>query len=236
MSLWTPGIESSHLVKEAREGRSFNPDEFAIALEQVVAGTAPNDYRDPGAWPLSSLRQSFLNGSLTRLLDPDAVLKAKIVEFVDKGELGLASGAKPDGTYDRVWFDELVSPDEVNFEANVFLLTKTKAKALKAGPRIVEPSGEEKPPEEESEEEKEKTEEEKPSGSRSLRLVGTLPPEVWNRLGTKLISKLRSGNDLKIEVGFSVSIDARLAASFEAELSQILEDLGLASRVTIQKG
>ena len=26
--------------KEVREGRSFNPDEFAIALEQVVAGTA----------------------------------------------------------------------------------------------------------------------------------------------------------------------------------------------------
>src|SRR5437870_873588 len=33
--------------KEVRAGRSFNPDEFAIALEQVVAGTAPEDYRDP---------------------------------------------------------------------------------------------------------------------------------------------------------------------------------------------
>jgi predicted AAA+ superfamily ATPase len=33
--------------KEVRQGRSFNPDEFAIALEQVVAGTAPVDYRDP---------------------------------------------------------------------------------------------------------------------------------------------------------------------------------------------
>ncbi|MDI6754264.1 MAG: hypothetical protein QME78_07700 [Thermodesulfobacteriota bacterium] len=33
--------------KEVREGRSFNPDEFAIALEQVVAGTAPDDYKDP---------------------------------------------------------------------------------------------------------------------------------------------------------------------------------------------
>ena len=27
--------------REVREGRSFNPDEFAIALEQVVAGTGP---------------------------------------------------------------------------------------------------------------------------------------------------------------------------------------------------
>lgn len=33
--------------KEVREGRSFNPDEFAIAMEQIVAGTAPLDYRDP---------------------------------------------------------------------------------------------------------------------------------------------------------------------------------------------
>src|SRR6516164_7440238 len=33
--------------QEVREGRSFNPDEFAIALEQVVAGTAPDDYCKP---------------------------------------------------------------------------------------------------------------------------------------------------------------------------------------------
>ena len=33
--------------REVHEGRSFNPDEFAIALEQVVAGTAPEDYREP---------------------------------------------------------------------------------------------------------------------------------------------------------------------------------------------
>ena len=35
------------LRKGVREGRPFNPDEFAIALEQVVAGTAPEDYRNP---------------------------------------------------------------------------------------------------------------------------------------------------------------------------------------------
>ena len=33
--------------KEVREGRSFNPDEFAIALDQVVDGKAPADYQDP---------------------------------------------------------------------------------------------------------------------------------------------------------------------------------------------
>lgn len=34
------------LCEEVREGRSFSPDEFAIALEQVLSGTAPADYSD----------------------------------------------------------------------------------------------------------------------------------------------------------------------------------------------
>src|SRR3972149_3648151 len=46
--------------KEVREGRSFNPDEFAIHLEQVVAGTAPEDYRDP--------KQFFARTCFTRAL------------------------------------------------------------------------------------------------------------------------------------------------------------------------
>ena len=44
-------LKSWHTVvtprQEVREGRSFNPDEFAIHLEQVVAGISPDDYRDP---------------------------------------------------------------------------------------------------------------------------------------------------------------------------------------------
>jgi hypothetical protein len=54
----------------------------------------PPALKDAGAWPLASLRQSFLNGSLTRLVDPDATLKSKIVEFVTRGDFGLASGKK----------------------------------------------------------------------------------------------------------------------------------------------
>jgi hypothetical protein len=33
--------------REVREGRSFNPDGFAVRLEQVVAGSAPEDYQKP---------------------------------------------------------------------------------------------------------------------------------------------------------------------------------------------
>jgi hypothetical protein len=32
---------------EVRDGRSFDPNEFVIALEQVVSGKGPADYRDP---------------------------------------------------------------------------------------------------------------------------------------------------------------------------------------------
>ena len=37
-----------------------------------------------------SPKVSFLNGSFTRLLDPDATLRSKLAEFVDKGDFGLA--------------------------------------------------------------------------------------------------------------------------------------------------
>ena len=109
----------------------------ALLNESVGAGYIERNWppalKESGAWPLASLRQSFLNGSLTRLVDPDAILKAKIVEFVSSGELGLASGRKPDGGYERVWFEELVAPDEIDFDAGVFLLRKDSAKALKSG-------------------------------------------------------------------------------------------------------
>ena len=42
-----PWYKHSIPRREVREGRSFSPDEFAIALEQVVAGTAPEDYTKP---------------------------------------------------------------------------------------------------------------------------------------------------------------------------------------------
>ena len=75
----------------------------------------PPALKESGAWPLSSLRQGFLNGSLTRLVDPDTILKAKIVEFVSRATA--ASGRRSDGGYERVWFEELVAPDEVTFDA-----------------------------------------------------------------------------------------------------------------------
>jgi hypothetical protein len=65
-------------------------------------------------------------------------------------------------------------------------------------------------------------------------LVGTVPPESWNRLGTKINPKLKSGSDLKIGVDFSVTVSAESAKSVESDLHQILEDLGLKGKINIE--
>jgi hypothetical protein len=105
----------------------------ALLNESVGAGYIERNWppalKESAAWPLASLRQSFLNGSLTRLVDPDAILRAKIVEFVSRGDFGLASGRKPDGSYERVWFEELVAPDEVAFDAMACLMGSGHAKS-----------------------------------------------------------------------------------------------------------
>ena len=224
----------------------------------------PPALKESGAWPLVSLRQSFLNGSLTRLLDPNTTLRGKIVEFVSRGEFGLASGhlpapqseaarqaGKPDlpaaadtaqagGGYERVLFNEYIDPADVTFESGVFLLSKTKAKLLKATLEPT-PSGDGKPstgpepqPEPTPTSGPEPTPEPEPSPTKkTFRISGDVPPEVWNRLGTKILPKLRSGADLKIGIDFSVAIDGQLAKSFETDLKQIFEDLGLSGRVQI---
>jgi len=69
---------------------------------------------------------------------------------------------------------------------------------------------------------------------KTFRVLGTLPPEVWNRLGTKLIPKLKSGTELQVRVNFVVKVDGASAAQLESDLRQVLDDLGLASSRRIE--
>ncbi len=198
----------------------------------------PPAFKVTGAWPLASLRQSFLNGSLTRLLDPVTTLRSKIVEWVSKGEFALAYGLKPDGSYERVLFEQSIDPAEVTFEADVFLLMKSKAQALK-NPPTPPPDGEPTPqpspgPKPVPGPEPKPGPEPVPApATKTFRICGDVPPEVWNRLGTKLLPKLRSGSKLKIGIEFLVTVNFELAESFQKDLKQILDDLGLTERVRI---
>jgi len=202
----------------------------------------PEAFKASGAWPLTSLRQSFLNGALTRLIDPDAVLRAKVVEFVERGDLGLASGERSDDTYDRVWFAQPIGSEEVAFEPGVFLLTKARAKALKSAPVTTPEELPQSPIEPGPTSRRVTPEPEEPSRddklapqTNVLRVAGAIQPEIWNRLGTKLLPKLRSGRDLKIDVEFSVTVDSTTASSLEADLRQALEDLGISGQVRVTR-
>ena len=220
----------------------------ALLNESVGAGYIdrnwPPAFDDTGAWPLAGLRQSFLNGSLTRLLDPDSVLRRKVVEFVANGDFGLASGESGNGRYRRVWYREPVAAEEAAFESDVFLLSKARAEALRAAETQTQPQpqpellpgrgdapGSKPDPGSDPLPAAPSTQ----AGQRTtLRLTGVVPPEAWNKLGTRILPKLRSGNELSAGIEFSVNVESRLARTLETELRQTLADLGLGDRVEVE--
>ena len=113
-----------------------------------------------------------------------------------------------------------IQPEEVAFEKDVFLLTKAAAQAQRAKPELgaappaVEPPAQPVP--------------EVPEASKTiLRVAGTIPPEIWNRLGTKVLPKLRQGEALTVAVDCSVRVEGRIAPSVVAEIKQALADLEL---------
>ena len=66
--------------------------------------------------------------------------------------------------------------------------------------------------------------------SELIRLTGSIPPEIWNRVGNKLIPKLRTGESLEVSVGLTVKVSAGQGPQFLAEVRQILAELGLEDR------
>jgi hypothetical protein len=220
----------------------------ALLNESVGAGYIdrnwPPAFKDSGAWPLASLRQSFLNGALTRLLDPDGVLKTKLAEFVGRGDFGLGSAVKPDGTYERLWFREVVPPDEVAFEAGVVLLKKAKAEELKKKP-VPEPVGTGPSPEPQppgpgpvtlpvEPPEPGPEPEPMPPAKTPIRVSGTMPAELWNRFGTRVLPKLRAGEGLKIVIDLAATFDGSAANDARSDLRQVLRDLGLDGTINIE--
>ena len=214
----------------------------ALLNESVGAGYIerhwPPAFAESAAWPLTSLRQSFLNGSLTRLIDPDTILRRRIVDFVENGHFGLASGPTDDGRYERMWHAEPIEAEEVAFEQNVFLLTKKKAEELKAAtPEPKHPHPEPLPqPEPEPQPGLDPAPEPVPSPGHEktiVRLSGMFPSEVWNRLGTKLLPKLRAGEDFRSRIDLSVRIDSWSAENTISELRHILDELGIVDQIQI---
>jgi hypothetical protein len=205
----------------------------SLLNESVGAGYLDRNWppalKESGAWPLKSLRQSFLNGALTRLLDPDSVLRGKIVEFVGRGDFGLASGQRSGGAFERVWFNEMISGDEVSFDADVYLLTKARSAKLSATPLpgLEPPVPGPTPPPVPGPTSQPPVQPTTGPQEVTIRLSGPIAPELWNRVGTKLVTKLRQAKGLSVSADFRVRMDSEQANHLVPELQQILQDLGL---------
>ena len=214
--------------------------------ESVGAGYLERNWpialKESGMWPLKGCRQSFLDGSLTRLLDPEDVLRKQVVAFVEKGDFGLGSGPKPEGGFERVWWKESIGPEEVTFDDKTFLLTRARAGALKAPasqaastpttPAGLAPELILEPPPSAPRDREPST----PEQEIRLTLHGAIPPEQWNKLGTRLIPRLRSaGHDLSLNLEAGVTVGPQDVSHIEAELRQAVRDLGLEGLVRIEK-
>jgi hypothetical protein len=132
---------------------------------------------------------------------------------------------------------------EVSFEPDVYLLLKTKAKSLKKAeqqpelelqfqgfltpdiPVSPQPSLGNTPSLETSATPSEK----------NINITGKIPPDSWNRIGTKIIPKLRNGNNLQINVAISFSVNTSYAQSIESDIDQIIDDIGLSDDLKIMK-
>jgi hypothetical protein len=222
----------------------------ALLNESPGAGYLERRWAEPfkksGAWPVSALRQAFLNGTLERLLEPDSYLKSKLPEFVMKGDFGYASGAQGDG-YSRVWFRELLPQEEISFDSDVYLLLAKRAVELKAGTAkpievisdtlvtVTDDKGQESGGglfEQRRDGESTLTRTKERFATITLR--GDIPTEVWNRLGRTLIPKLKSGDEITLKLDVSVRVGEETAQAFRQDVMQILRDLNLADSVKIE--
>ena len=267
-----------------------------------------------GAWPLASLRQSFLDGSLTRLLDPDAVLRDKVVAWVGAGEFGLGSGQGADGRFEHVAFREPVAAEDVMFESDVHLLTRKAAESAKAAPDpdpetpaasrseaaaasgapvqpaasqsgtaaapgasgapapapvqpaasqsgaaaapgglFVPAGGQDAAPSpqlggelparggalpaggQDAAPSPQPPAPSEPSADHTIHVHGKIPAETWNRVGTRLLPKLRgnSGCELQVTVSFELTAGGPGTDALLADLRRIVDDLRLGEALRI---
>lgn len=164
-----------------------------------------------------------------------------------RGDFGLASGQKAEGGYSRIWFGEMLPAEEIAFDSDVYLLlpkTAEQFKSSKQGVLVLEPPAqvgipnagmsEGFGPSDDAGEHPSDSAEALGAKSRTLRIYGEIPTEVWQRLGRTLIPKLKSGNDLRVGLDVSLSLDADSANGLRHEIHQILQDLKLDGKVKVE--
>lgn len=127
--------------------------------------------------------------------------------------------------------------DEVEFSPGVFLLRKEVAATLKSGaplqpvpaqppePAPPSPSAPGAPPPAVGS--AAPTASAPAVGTCTLRLLGCVPPEMWNRLGTRILPRLRGEGELRIDVSFEAVVAADRKGLLADELRHALQELGV---------
>lgn len=183
----------------------------------------PPAFRESGSWPLASLRQSFFDGSLVRLLDAEAALRKAIQAGVAQGDLALAAGLNSDGSFDRIWRDESCPDDAIQFDTQHALVVAATEQERRPdslpGAETVHPV---------------ETQPVDSSGPAQIAIAGSIPPEQWNRIGTKILARLKSAGFVNISFEITVDCDTSPGEDHVESLRQTLQDLGIADSVSIR--
>lgn len=191
----------------------------------------PPVFGDSRAWPLLSLRQSFFDGSLTRLLDAESSLRECIASGVAAGEFGLATGSQSDGSFARVWLGEACPPEQIRFEADCFLVAASRA----ASAQTVDTRTPDAPSADRSTAAVPYSPEAQPGASGDqIHVTGSIPPEQWNRIGTRLLARLRSAGSVRVDVSITAECEDASGHELVEGLRQTLDELGLSDSVDVQ--
>ena len=127
----------------------------------------------------------------------------------------------------------------MTFDSGTFLFTKAKAEQLRA-PRVgptPEPDliwDEPIPPQPNSVPGGDRPGPEVPQKA-TLRLMGTVPMELWNSIGIRVLPKLKAGEGMNLSVNLSVQVDSDRLQNLEQEVNQALSDLNLSEHVSVSR-
>jgi hypothetical protein len=65
-------------------------------------------------------------------------------------------------------------------------------------------------------------------------VTGAIPPKLWNRLGTRLLPKLRGNTKLHVGNVFSAMVESGHAESLVDEVKRALDELGVQDKVEVR--
>lgn len=209
----------------------------------------PQAFLEKGAWPLKSLRQSFLDGSLTRLIDPEMVLEKRIMELVENGDAGLLSQSSADGSVYRFWYKEAINPSEIMFESEVCLVMASKIGLYQtkddASPEAEPVNGfralkrnEEAHTAPGDADSADSRQDDIFTGTpqlQSVRLSGELPFELWNKFSRAVLTKLNANSsNLVIKLEVEAEMDSVRFENTIKELNNGIQEVNLGEKLKVE--